>query len=406
MNKDFELNTDFESKQPETGNNTSGADECDFVLGSDFVIDTSHETKELKPSRKKKNKRRKGPIVVILWVVGIVVVSVALAYALIMGFSDYLGIGNGDICTVEISQGMSTKQIAETLHDSGAIKMPFLFRVYSRLKGHDGTFKYGIYEFSNDIGYEGIVEKLQTEGAHAETVTVRIPEMATINEIAEILEQAGVCTKSEFLNACRKYKTTDLPKRMNYLNEIPIELVRYRFEGYLFPDTYQFYKDENKDCATLAIEKMLKNLDNKLSDELMQRAQETNRTVHEILTMASIIELEASSHPEEMCNVSAVFYNRLAWTDEPNLLGSSPTMYYPSKENPDKRYDTNITPGLPPGPLCAPSLNAIKAALYPTEGFKYTYFVTDSQMKFYYNTSIQDHYSTINSLKAQGKWLG
>lgn len=405
MNKDFDINTDFENKQPET-NSKQKYDECDFVLGSDFVIDASHEEKELKSTRKKKPKRRKGPVVVFAWVAGIIIISVALAYALIVGLSDYLGIGDGNICTVEIKQGMSTKQIAETLHEGGAIKMPFLFRVYSRLKGYDGTFKYGVYEFTNDIGYEGIVEKLQTEGAQAETVTVRIPEMATIDQIAIILEEAGVCTAKEFKIACQEYKTSNLPKSMNFLNEIPIELVYHRFEGYLFPDTYKFYKDESKDCATLAIDKMLRNLDSKLTEEMRKRAQEMNLSIHEILTMASIIELEASSHPEEMPNVAAVFYNRLEWTDQPNLLGSSPTMYYPSKERPDKRYDTNVTPGLPPGPLCAPSLNAIKAALYPTEEFSYTYFVTDSEMKFYYNTSLEDHNATIKTLKAQGKWLG
>ena len=403
MNKDFELNADFENKKPQA---SKEADDCDFVLGSDFVIDTSQEEKDLKTIRKKNHKRSKGPVVVFAWVAGIILVSFALAYVLIVGLSDYLGIGDGRICTVEIAQGMSTKQIAEVLHENGAIKMPFLFRVYSKLKGYDGTYKYGIFEFTNDIGYEGIVEKLQTEGAQAETVTVRIPEMATINEIAAILEEAGVCTVQEFKVACQEYKTSDLPKSMSFLNDIPIELVHYRFEGYLFPDTYRFYKDESKDCATLAIDKMLRNLDTKLTEEMRKRAQEMNRSIHEILTMASIIELEASGHPAEMPNVAAVFYNRLACTDQPNLLGSSPTMYYPNEKNPDKRYDTNVTPGLPPGPLCAPSLNAIKAALYPTENFKYTYFVTDSDMKFYYNTSLEDHNATIKALKAQGKWVG
>ena len=118
--------------------------------------------------------------------------------------------------------------------------------------------------------------------------------------------------------------------------------------------------------------------------------------------MASIVELEASASTNEMPKVAQVFYNRLNW-DEPKLLGSSPTQKYPYGNG---RYDTNKTEGLPPGPLCSPSLSAIKAALFPDTSVKATYFVTDSDNVFYYNDSYAAHIRTINELKSKGKWIG
>ena len=100
---------------------------------------------------------------------------------------------------------------------------------------------------------------------------------------------------------------------------------------------------------------------------MREKATAMGYSLHQIMTMASIIDLEASSGSDtDKQNVSAVFYNRLAWTDQPNLLGSTPTSKYPYGNG---RYDTNKTNGLPPGPLCAPSYDSIYAALYPTANF-------------------------------------
>jgi UPF0755 protein len=107
-----------------------------------------------------------------------------------------------------------------------------------------------------------------------------------------------------------------------------------------------------------------------------------------------------------MANVSAVFHNRLNNPSRFPYLGSSPTIYYDKTMNGDGRYDTqNICKGLPPGPVCAPGEAAIKAAFLPTKNFEFTYFVTDSDGKFYYNTSPAGHQSTINKLQSQGKWI-
>ena len=355
-----------------------------FILGEDFVVDESAalegETEtpadEPEKGKHKKRKKRKGCLGAGIWIAVIVALSVALAATVIVFGSDYLGIGpgRGDEVVVEISQGMTTKEIAGKLKEVNAINSEWMFRLYTKLKGYDGTYKYGVYTFNNENGYEELAKMLQTDGAKAETVEVTIKEMSTIDDMKELLEEKGVCTASAFVRAVQNASFN-----FDFVEEIPDNEVYYRLEGYLFPDTYQFYSYDDEKCAELAVQKMLETMDQKWTDEMRARAKEMGYTMHEILTMASIVELEAGGSPDEMANVAAVFYNRLSW-DEPKMLGSSPTAEYPHGGG---RYDTNINEGLPPGPLCAPSLNSIMAALYPTEDFDYTYFVTDKNMKFY-----------------------
>lgn len=378
--------------------------EDDFVIGKGFYLEEEPEeprtrTRQTAGSSRggKKKKKRAGCLGSVIWVLVILLVAGGISFGAIMAGSDLLGIGKNDIVQVEIEKGASTEDIANTLKEAGAIKFPSLFRLYSKLKKYDGKYKYGVYEFNTEIGYSGIMNQLQTEGAQAEMAEVRIPEMATIDQIMTLMEEAGVCSKDNFKTAMQTGTFSE-----SFVGDIPVEKVYYRLEGYLFPDTYKFIKEDSVKGATRAIQQMLKRMDEKFPQSWRKQAVEQGSNMHNILTMASIIEMEASSSPDEMANVSAVFYNRLQW-NEAKLLGSSPTANYPYG---DGRYDTNKTEGLPPGPLCAPSEKAIEAALNPTEGFTATYFVTDSDMKFYYNSSLADHNKTIKDLKAKGKWLG
>ena len=387
------------------------ADDFNYVIGDNgFDINSLEESNSDAPifkasreaKKKQKKKRTVAKIRSAIWIIVIFAVSVILAASIMLFAVEYLGItfGNTAQCVVEIEKGMGTSQIAKELESSGAINSSFMFRVYSRLSGKDGSYQYGVYTFSNELGYSDIARKLQEEGATAKSVTVTIPEMSRMDQIMDILEKNGVCTKADFRNA-----VLNGTYEFDFVKDIPEEEVYYKFEGYLFPDTYDFYCYDSAECAELAILKMLENTNNKLTPEVRQKIEKSGYTIHEVLSMASIVELEASAYPEEMANVAAVFYNRLSW-DEPKFLGSSPTAEYPFGNG---RYNTNSpdgTEGFPPGPMCAPSLNAILAAVNPTENFSATYFVTDSDMKFYYNTSYSAHIKTINNLKAQGKWLG
>ena len=387
----------------ETPKHKSAADDFDYLLKDDFFKDTETNLNDEPPVYRKASKakaKRVKKVKSFVWVIVIFAISLFLAFTILLFACEYLGIGfgKGGECTVEIDRGMSTSQIADELEQQGAITSPLMFRIYTKLAGYDGSYKYGVYNFANELGYKDIARMLQTEGAKAESVKVTIPEQSSMDDIMRILEENGVCTKSDFRNAVKNGRYD-----FDFVEQIPVSEVHYKFEGYLFPDTYDFYCYDSKECAELAIRKMLKNLDSKLTEEVREQIKNSGYTIHEILTMASVVELEASASTKDMPNVAAVFFNRLEspnWQG-PRRLESDPTMKYPYGSG---RYNTYKTEGLPPGPLCAPSESAILAAANPTKNFSATYFVTDKDMNFYYNNSLSGHRQTINKLKNEGKW--
>ena len=380
-------------------NQNTPEDNDDFIIGKGFSPDVDEQSPDQNEGHLKKRGKGKSAIKTALWIIAIFAVSIGLAFGIIFAGADYMGIGfgRGENCVIEIEQGMSTKQIASELKECGAIKCPLLFRVYAKLKHYDSAFKYGVYNFNNEAGYESLSQMLMNDGAKADSVTVTVPEMSTVDEIADILEKAGVCSKKDFISAVQTGEFD-----YDFIKEIPEESVYYRLEGYLFPDTYDFYCYDSEECAYLAVDKMLKTLDSKLDGDMKAKISESKYSFHELMTMASIVELEAGGSVTEMPNVAAVFFNRLE-SDDFQKLESSPTVKYPHGPG---RYDTYQCKGLPPGPLCSPSLNSVKAALNPTKDFDYYYFVTDASMKFYYNKTLAEHNSTIARLKKENNWIG
>ncbi len=367
---------------------------------------------------KRAKKRKKMPhwLKILIWIVSIVLAAVLISTVIIIGTAEYLGIGagRGVKCTVQIEKGMSTKQIAAELKSEGAIGNELAFRIFSRLKGFDGKYSYGVYTFNNEIGYNDLAKKLMSEGQKAETVTVVIPEGTGINDytknvngdnvtvpgIATLLENAGVCKKSDFFAALDNAGTA--PELFNSVNKTQ---TYYALEGYLFPETYNFYSYDSKECALLAVEKMLKETDKRITEDMRKKADSMGRSINEILTLASIIQMESGLNTTDMPGVAAVFYNRLNSPDFATL-GSSPTCYYgDSFKKDDGRYNTYNIKGLPPGPLCSPGIAAINAALNPTENSPYYYFVTDKTGKFYFHKTLAEQNATINRLKKDKNWI-
>ncbi len=377
---------DFESGTCVNKENLIEDSEAELIASLKKEIDKKNEEKTNKKNWKK----------TLIWVVSVVLIIGIISYCGIMFAFDFLGLGSSKKVDINIPQGSSAAQIADILEDAGIVRSGLFFRVYSKLKGYDSGFKYGVYVFSADMSYERIAQKLTEEGERAEAVKVTIPEGSTIDEIAEILETKGICTVKDFKKALR-HEDYDY----DFIELIPND-VYYKLEGYLFPDTYYFYNYGGEDCAHRAIDVMLGNFNDKFSTEMRKAAASRGYSIHDIVTISSIIELEAGNASyENKQKVSAVFFNRLAWTTEPPLLGSSPTAEYPYG---DGKYNTNEYPGLPPGPLCAPSLDSIKAAVEPMANFEADFFVTDKNMQFYYTNSYEEHKAIIQELKNKGLW--
>lgn len=382
----------------ETLNNQNGLVD-EFIIGEGFSIAGEEKPKE---QTKKKNKKHKS-LRAVLWVAGMIVAAVLLAFALISGASDFLGIGTdrGHEYTVEVPEGSSLSDITDILQEHNIVRNKFLFKTYSKIKGYDARYQTGIFIISDEDGYAGIATKLVHVGERITTVTVRIPEMATIDEIIKILAEQNVGDEASLKSAIQG-EAFDY----SFVSAIPENQVHWRFEGYLFPDTYEFYNyDNHEQCAKFAIDKMLGTMNQRFTDEMKTQAESLGYSMHEILTMASIIELEAGGASfEDKRRVAEIFYNRLDDWGESALLQSNPTRDYPHG---DGAYNTYERAGLPVGPLCSPSLESIKAALDPTtENGEYYYFLTDKNMKFYYNKTLNAHINTQNKLMREGNYAG
>lgn len=244
-----------------------------------------------------------------------------------------------------------------------------------------------------------------TESTAPQLITVRVtfPEGLTVSEVAARLEENEVCSASDFMAL-----TTDKAylEALDYkiLEGIETENIAFYLEGFVFPDTYDFYKG---DSAKNALSRFLKNADSKITEEHMKRAEELGYTMSEILTLASIIQEEASD-PKEMPYVSSVLHNRLNSpsygklqcdvsihyvndniTDSPYLEGDTSVFA--------EHYNTYKCDGLPAGPICNPGLAAIEAALYPAET-DYYFFFTDADWNYYYNNDYYTHQKMYNEI--------
>lgn len=381
-----------------------------------------------------KNKKMLIALCSIAGVLAAVLLAAVILFFSVMGEINGSGRRGGGVFTVTVPQGASASAIAELLEDSGAIGNSTVFRLYCKLENRGSDFNYGSFQIVGGTSYEDIAETLSGQVVFAETKKVTIPEgtgvydyVKTVNGkdvtvpgISTLLVNAGVCTEDDFFAALNEVSLdTKLLKNVNKTEAYCL------LEGYLYPDTYDFYfytaesyDYSSMDCARLAVGKMLSKAEQVFTDELYARADELGYSVNEILTLASIVQLEAGIDEDAMADVAAVFYNRLKNPASFPTLGSSATVYYGSfNPNDDDRYCTqhiyngkgeivkNATEGLPPGPICSPGMAAIKAALYPTENFPKTYFVTDSKGKFFFTASQSEHQQVIKALQNGDNWI-
>ncbi|MGI5893430.1 MAG: endolytic transglycosylase MltG [Candidatus Merdivicinus sp.] len=246
----------------------------------------------------------------------------------------------------------------------------------------------------------GVQKELVDPVKDGTTVRVTISEGKNAGQIAELLEENGVCRKEDFLKALNSYQTqTDI-----FQEFCGNPNLYYQLEGCLFPDTYEFYRYEDPENV---IRKMLINFDSRLDESLRQRMESKGLTLVETLTLASMIQKEAAK-PEDMAKVSAVFWNRLQNASVYPKLQSNPTKDYMNQQilaglgygnsavNPAS-YDTYQTNGLPAGPICNPGLEAITAALYPDENCDAYFFCTDKTGTFYFASTYAEHQKNVET---------
>lgn len=293
---------------------------------------------------------------------------------------------------VVINEGDNLDDITATLKEAGAIEYEWLFKLYCKFSGSEDYFDPGVYTINLTYDYHALVNNLMASASSRETVTLMIREGADCYEIFDLMEKNGVCSREKLEQAAANYEFD-----YSFLERIPYGESN-RLEGYLFPDTYEFYL---MDEPQKVLNRLLRNFEARLTEDDLDAIKNSGYTMREILTMASIVEGEAANDVERPV-IASVMYNRLNNWDVP-LLGMDSTIYYGAKlmnttftTELDSPYNTYLHQGLPPGPISNPGLNSIRAVLHPDETDFY-YFATGIDGVNHFFTNAEEFNAFINS---------
>ena len=374
------------------------------------------KSQDIKPAMTKESIRKKirnKETKTILYMLSVIVfISIALSSVAISCMNDIIAIGRSDKqVTVSIPDGANTNQIIKILDRNRLIKQGTFCKIFMKMftkLSDSGTpvYQNGIYIVSANMGLEGMLNEFKETQETAETVKLVFPEGWTIYQIFEKLDEFDVCDSSYLLTALKETEFNE--KFISQINENGRQALK--LEGYFFPDTYDFYAGEN---ANSVIKRFLDNFDQKWTDTYIKRANEINMSMDEIITIASIIQKEAAN-TEQMALVSSVIHNRLEKSSTfPALECNSTKEYIDSlpdtlissadKNDYSNNYNTYISQGLPPGPICNPGINAIEAALYPKDT-DYYYFQHDNSGKIYMASTLSEqNENTMEVLKANSE---
>jgi UPF0755 protein len=329
----------------------------------------------------------------------VLAVSAVLAVAMWLAADDVLALTKPDnVVTVTINQGDTLDDVAQNLKDHGLINYKFLFQLYGKISHAENKLSAGTFELNQQFDYHALVNGMSTSSDARKTVTLTFPEGYTCAQIFSMLDENGVCTLEDLEDTAANYNFD-----YEFLTDRPYGSAN-RLEGYLFPDTYEFYVDDDPERV---INRLLNNFNNKLTDELLSAIDDLNvdirarmedegtftqeeiesamMDVYKVLTVASLIEKEAGND-QERAEIASVIYNRLT-THVHELLQIDATVEYALGEHKteltandlavDDPYNTYKYKGLPPGPIANPGIASIMAALYP-EDTDYFFYALDS----------------------------
>lgn len=277
--------------------------------------------------------------------------------------------------------------VASELHENGLIEYEWLFKLFARFTHKDEALEPGTYELNTTMDYSALLRNMGPRSVARTTVDIMVPEGYTLEEILKLLADNDVAELDELEDAAANYDFD-----YEFLDSSTLGDAS-RLEGYLFPDTYQFY--QNTDAAA-ALAKLLDNFDTRFTSEMRAKAQDMGYSLSEILTVASIVEKETDG--VDQANIASVIYNRLTRTEggTNGYLQMDSTIQYILDERKetltqadlaiDSPYNTYLYTGLPVGPICNPGLEAINAALEPAESDYFFFVLGDDGATHFFNS--------------------
>ena len=315
---------------------------------------------------------------------------------------------------VEIKEGSTPYSIGNILYENKLIKNKFVYKVYVKLNKVNGI-KASKYELNRNMSLKEIIEVLEKGNSYnPDQISITFKEGLNVRKIAKVIEENTNNKYEDMINLMKDKEYIDslISKYWFFTDKIKDSKIYYPLEGYLFPNTYAF---SNKDVTIKEIiETMLDEL-NKELEPFKDKIKNNELSIHELMTLASIVELEGAS-ADDRASVAGVFYNRIkdGWA-----LGSDVTTYYylkidnfkeslngnPNLYTCDHAYNTrcNSFIGLPIGPISNPGHESIDAVIN-YKRHNYYYFVADCKGKTYLSKDSNEHYNTIQRLKNDNNW--
>ena len=376
----------------ETGSSVAVYSEAD-------AEDEGYTPRDFRPIRRRRYYRT-GLVGGIMYFLFVICVSIALACFAWLAADDMLSL-NKEYLEAEVYVGsdMSVDQVATELQTKGLIRYRRLFALFGKFFHADEKIEPGTYNLSTKLDYRALIQNMHHytgwTGEELATVKVTIPEGKTVMETFQILAEHGVCPY-ETLMECAATEVFEY----SFLADIP-KGDATRLEGYLFPDTYEFYADSSPKAA---ICRFLDNFGDRIGDRVTEQAAAQGYTLRQILTVASLIEKEAGNDLER-ATIASVIYNRLQSTSYPYLQIDATIQYAMGEHKEhltnedlqvDSPYNTYLYPGLPPGPIANPGLASIRAALNP-ESTGYYFYALNKNGKHEFFSSYSAFERFINS---------
>ena len=415
------------SVQEQTEEATEG-DIPDMEVPSQVEMPQKPSRKGSRPVRKGRPKRKKGEgffgipnlLVTAVWIGITILIGVTLGRMIWVCAADVLAFGRDDQpVTITIYEADTIDDIARKLHEGQLIHYPGLFKLYASLAVDDDEIQPGIWDLNTRYDYHALVSMMSPSSSR-DVVELMIPEGYSCRQIFALLEENKICTATDLASYAANGELDDYW----FLEGVPRGEVNC-LEGFLFPDTYQFYKN---DAPRSVLQKMLSNFETRFDEEMRAQINTLNDhlaglmrknghgddyiashrfDIRDVINVASLIEKETSS-AEEGYTIASVIYNRLFnWGDNVPYLNIDATIIYAlgGKTNltqedlkVDSPYNTYTNTGLTPGPIANPGLASIRAALNPAETDYYYYVLDPAQGSHRFSTTYDEHKANIASI--------
>ena len=327
-----------------------------------------------------------GGIKTVCLIVLSMIMAAFLAFMFLRGLIDIFALGKSEHkVQVELGEYCGVEEIADILHENGIIRYPTLFRLWAILKNDTNrNFEAGTYIVSPSMNYDDLLDVFVPSEYKRTEITIKIPEGSSVDDVIDIFVENGIGTREGFEAIINKYQFDT--EKYWFLEHIPLERdpSYWRLEGFLYPDTYYFYSDSSE---LTAITKLLNRFTQMFKTDYLKNCEEQQMTLMEALTMASVITKETLNDVDHK-PVASVLWNRLGNPDFGYLELDSPLAYlirtkegaYRELTDADRElaspFNTYKNEGLPPMPICSPTISAIAAALYPEQTDYYYFHLT------------------------------